>query len=97
MTPAKSAGVFFLPVVAHFCTTGMESSMFDRHFFAARRAARGLSVEALAEEMRVAPSTVRRWESGETCPSLRMLVLAARHLRTSLVSLMPDAETNWVP
>ncbi|WP_181793615.1 helix-turn-helix transcriptional regulator [Streptomyces sp. WELS2] len=70
--------------------------MFDRHFFAARRAALGLSVEALAERMRVAPSTVRRWESGETCPSLRTLALAARHLRTSLTSLMAETETDRV-
>ncbi|WP_324605032.1 helix-turn-helix transcriptional regulator [Streptomyces sp. NRRL S-1022] len=72
----------------------MESSMFDRHFFAARRAALGLSVEALAERMRVAPSTVRRWESGETCPSLRTLALAARHLRIPLSSLMSEAKSN---
>ncbi|MEU1512306.1 helix-turn-helix transcriptional regulator [Streptomyces sp. NPDC005811] len=70
--------------------------MFDRHFFAARRVALGMSVEALAEEMRVAPSTVRRWESGETCPSLRTLVLAARHLRTPMVSLMGETETSRV-
>ncbi|MEU6376863.1 helix-turn-helix transcriptional regulator [Streptomyces sp. NPDC046909] len=74
--------------------TGTESSMFDRHFFADRRVALGLSVETLAQEMRVAPSTVRRWESGETCPSLRTLVLAARHLRTPLASFMADVETS---
>ncbi|MFE4330938.1 helix-turn-helix domain-containing protein [Streptomyces sp. NPDC056831] len=68
--------------------------MFDRHVFAARRVALGLSVEALAEKMRVAPSTVRRWESGETCPSLRTLALSARHLRTPLVSLMTEAEAT---
>ncbi|MER7217352.1 MULTISPECIES: helix-turn-helix domain-containing protein [Streptomyces] len=74
--------------------TGMESSMFDRHFFAARRVALGLSVEALAERMRVAPSTVRRWESGETCPSLRTLAPAARHLQIPVASLMSEAETD---
>ncbi|MFE9446904.1 helix-turn-helix domain-containing protein [Streptomyces sp. NPDC006739] len=64
--------------------------MFDRHFFAARRASLGLSIEALANQMLVAPSTVRRWESGETCPSLRMLILASRHLRTPVRSLISE-------
>ncbi|MFF4362580.1 helix-turn-helix domain-containing protein [Streptomyces sp. NPDC001604] len=68
--------------------------MFDRHFFATRRAALGLSVEALAAEMLVAPSTVRRWESGETCPSLRMLVLASRHLCIPLLWLISDEDTE---
>ncbi|MFJ6790443.1 helix-turn-helix domain-containing protein [Streptomyces angustmyceticus] len=81
-----------MPVIAHFCTPGNGVAMFNRHFFAARRAALGLSVEALAEEMRVAPSTVRRWENGETCPSLRTLTLASRHLRIPVGSLMADSE-----
>ncbi|WP_275561007.1 helix-turn-helix transcriptional regulator [Streptomyces sp. 5-6(2022)] len=68
--------------------------MFDRHFFADRRTALGLSVEALADEMLVAPSTIRRWESGETCPSLRMLVLVSRHLCTPLLSLISDEDTE---
>ncbi|MEU1803644.1 helix-turn-helix transcriptional regulator [Streptomyces sp. NPDC019937] len=68
--------------------------MFDRYFFAARRTALGLSVEALADEMLVAASTIRRWESGETCPSLRMLVLVSRHLCTPLLSLISDEDTE---
>lgn len=68
--------------------------MFDRHFFATRRAALGLSVETLANEMLVAPSTVRRWESGETCPSLRMLVLVSRHLCIPLLSLITAEDTD---
>ncbi|MFE6688001.1 helix-turn-helix domain-containing protein [Streptomyces sp. NPDC057743] len=68
--------------------------MFDRHTFAARRITLGLSVEELADEMLVAPSTVYRWESGETTPSLRMLVQASRHLCTPLLSLMSDQDSE---
>ncbi|MFI2619352.1 helix-turn-helix domain-containing protein [Streptomyces sp. NPDC018584] len=68
--------------------------MFDRHAFADRRIALGLSVEELADEMVVAPSTVYRWESGETTPSLRMLVQASRHLCTPLMSLMSDEDSE---
>ncbi|MGW2371373.1 helix-turn-helix domain-containing protein [Kitasatospora sp. NPDC001683] len=68
--------------------------MFDRHFFATRRIALGLSVEALADEMVIAPSTIRRWESGETCPSLRMLVIASRHLCTPLLSLIKEEDSE---
>ncbi|MER6502299.1 helix-turn-helix transcriptional regulator [Streptomyces sp. NPDC001455] len=68
--------------------------MFDRHAFAARRIALGLSVEELADAMVVAPSTVYRWESGETAPSLRMLVQASRHLCTPLMSLLTEDDTE---
>ncbi|MFJ9773852.1 helix-turn-helix domain-containing protein [Kitasatospora sp. NPDC101157] len=68
--------------------------MFDRHFFTARRIVLGLSVEDLADEMVIAASTIRRWESGETCPSLRMLVIASRHLCTPLLSLIKDENTE---
>ncbi|MGK5547669.1 helix-turn-helix domain-containing protein [Streptomyces sp. URMC 127] len=68
--------------------------MFDRHAFAARRIALGLSVEDLAEEMTVAPSTIRRWESGATSPSLRTLVVASRHLCTSLLNLVKNEDTE---
>ncbi|WEB42257.1 helix-turn-helix domain-containing protein [Streptomyces yunnanensis] len=68
--------------------------MFDRHAFASRRITLGLSVEELADEMVVAPSTVYRWESGETTPSLRMLVQASRHLCTPLLSLLTDDDTE---
>lgn len=68
--------------------------MFDRHAFADRRIALGLSVEELADEMVVAPSTVYRWESGETTPSLRMLVQASRHLCIPLLSLMSDQDSE---
>ncbi|MBT2401066.1 helix-turn-helix transcriptional regulator [Streptomyces sp. ISL-100] len=53
--------------------------MFNRHHFTARRIALGLSVEELADELQVSPSTIYRWESGATCPSLRMLVPVTRH------------------
>ncbi|MEU9102390.1 helix-turn-helix transcriptional regulator [Streptomyces sp. NPDC048361] len=68
--------------------------MFDRHAFAARRLTLGLSVEELADEMVVAPSTVYRWESGETTPSLRTLVQASRHLCTPLLSLLTEDDTE---
>ncbi|MEV0442504.1 helix-turn-helix transcriptional regulator [Streptomyces spectabilis] len=68
--------------------------MFDRHAFAARRITLDLSVEELADEMVVAPSTIYRWESGETTPSLRMLVQASRHLCIPLLSLMSDQDSE---
>ncbi|OIJ92480.1 helix-turn-helix domain-containing protein [Streptomyces colonosanans] len=68
--------------------------MFDRHFFTARRITLGLSVEELADEMAVAPSTIYRWESGETCPSLRTLAQASHYLRTPLVALMTVTEAD---
>ncbi|WP_414719844.1 helix-turn-helix domain-containing protein [Streptomyces sp.] len=64
--------------------------MFDRHAFAARRVTLGLSVEELADALFIAPSTVYRWESGETTPSFRTLVQASRHLCTPLLSLLLD-------
>jgi transcriptional regulator with XRE-family HTH domain len=67
--------------------------MFDRQAFAARRITLGLSVEELAEEMIVAPSTIYRWESGETTPSLRMLIQASRHLCMPLLSLLTEDNT----
>ncbi|MFF4606163.1 helix-turn-helix domain-containing protein [Streptomyces sp. NPDC001339] len=72
----------------------LEFLMFDRHAFADRRITLGLSVEELADEMIVAPSTIYRWESGETTPSLQMLVQASRHLCTPLMSLMSDDESE---
>ncbi|ARX87686.1 hypothetical protein SMD44_07168 [Streptomyces alboflavus] len=68
--------------------------MFDRHAFTARRITLGLSVEELADEMVVAPSTIYRWESGETSPSLRMLVLVSRHLCTPLLSLLTAEDSE---
>ncbi|WP_405998611.1 helix-turn-helix domain-containing protein [Streptomyces sp. NBC_00829] len=64
--------------------------MFNRHHFTARRIALGLSVEDLADELHVSPSTVYRWESGATCPSLRMLVPATRILCVPLLALVED-------
>ncbi|MDO0914400.1 helix-turn-helix transcriptional regulator [Streptomyces sp. DT2A-34] len=64
--------------------------MFNRHHFTARRLALGLSVEELADELQVAPSTVYRWESGSTCPSLRVLIAASRILCVPLLALIED-------
>ncbi|MFD5187315.1 helix-turn-helix domain-containing protein [Streptomyces sp. NPDC058357] len=68
-------------------------NVFDRHAFSARRIALGRSVEALAAEMRVAPSTIRRWEYGHTCPSLPTLVRASRQLGAPLLSLIKAENT----
>ncbi|MGI5398526.1 helix-turn-helix domain-containing protein [Streptomyces sp. CA-135486] len=64
--------------------------MFNRHHFTARRIALGLSVEELASELQASPSTVYRWESGATCPSLRMLVAVTRILSVPLLALIED-------
>ncbi|MBT2508085.1 helix-turn-helix transcriptional regulator [Streptomyces sp. ISL-98] len=64
--------------------------MFDRHYFTARRIALGLSVEELADELQISPSTVYRWESGATCPSLRILVPVTRVLCVPLLALVRD-------
>ncbi|MFJ3706868.1 helix-turn-helix domain-containing protein [Streptomyces sp. NPDC090053] len=91
--PAAWVGAFLFPAAVHECTEPNGVSLFDRHAFGARRIALGRSVEALAAEMRVAPSTIRRWESGGTCPSLPTLVRASRHLNTPLLSLIRDEDT----
>ncbi|MFB8415674.1 helix-turn-helix domain-containing protein [Streptomyces albidoflavus] len=91
--PATPAGAFLFPAAVHDCTESNGVILFDRHAFGARRIALGRSVEALADEMRVAPSTIRRWESGGTCPSLPTLVRASRHLNTPLLSLIRDEDT----
>ncbi|MFD7625254.1 helix-turn-helix domain-containing protein [Streptomyces sp. NPDC059851] len=64
--------------------------MFKRNHFTARRIALGISVEELAHELHVSPSTVYRWESGATCPSLRILVPATRILCVPLLALIED-------
>ncbi|MEU9475268.1 helix-turn-helix transcriptional regulator [Streptomyces sp. NPDC048191] len=65
--------------------------MFNRHYFTTRRLALGLSVEELAGEIMVAPSTVYRWESGETSPNLRTLIRVSRSLRVPLHALAEQA------
>ncbi len=64
--------------------------MFDRHFFAARRLALGLSVPELADELLVATSTVYRWESGDNRPSLATLIRVSRSLCVPFLSLVID-------
>ncbi|MFF7391000.1 helix-turn-helix domain-containing protein [Streptomyces scabiei] len=64
--------------------------MFNRHHFTARLLALGLSVEELSDELQVSPSTVYRWESGATCPSLRMLVSVTQILCVPLLALIED-------
>ncbi|WP_189816025.1 helix-turn-helix domain-containing protein [Streptomyces olivaceoviridis] len=65
--------------------------MFNRHYFTTRRLALGLSVEELAGEIMVAPSTVYRWESGETSPNLRTLIRVSRSLCVPLLALVEQA------
>ncbi|WP_370419566.1 helix-turn-helix domain-containing protein [Streptomyces sp. QH1-20] len=68
--------------------------MFDRHIFATRRLALGLTVEALADALSLAPSTIRRWESGVIHPGLHNLVQAARHMGTPLMAFVTDDDTD---
>lgn len=68
--------------------------MFKRNYFTARRIALGISVEELAGELQVSPSTVYRWESGATCPNLRMLVPVTRILCVPLLALVEDDGTE---
>ncbi|MEV5983599.1 helix-turn-helix transcriptional regulator [Streptomyces sp. NPDC052051] len=69
--------------------------MFNRHKFTARRIALGMTVEGLAQQLQVSPSTIYRWESGSTCPSLSTLVPASRILCTSLLTLIDEDDSEW--
>jgi transcriptional regulator with XRE-family HTH domain len=75
-----------------------------RHALAERRKAAGYSQEALAEALRVEPSTVGRWERGETAPQpwfrpklARVLNVSRVELETLLIATDTAAELDLVP
>ena len=51
--------------------------------------AEGLSQEALAKQLKVAPNTVSRWETGIYRPSLQDLERLARFFGVSMMSFLP--------
>ena len=53
----------------------------------------GLSQEALAKHLKVAPNTISRWETGIYRPSLEDLEKLARFFSVSIMSFFP-LETN---
>jgi transcriptional regulator with XRE-family HTH domain len=50
----------------------------------------GLSQEALAEHLKVAPNTISRWETGTYRPSLKDLERISRFFGVSLLSFFPQ-------
>ncbi|HEU0089088.1 MAG TPA: helix-turn-helix transcriptional regulator [Pseudonocardiaceae bacterium] len=58
-----------------------------RHRLAQRRKTVGFTQEGLAEKLAVDPTTVRRWESGETGPQPWLRPKLARYLRVSAEQL----------
>jgi transcriptional regulator with XRE-family HTH domain len=49
----------------------------------------GLSQEALATNLKVAPNTISRWETGTYRPSLKDLEKISRFFGVSIMSLLP--------
>lgn len=58
------------------------------------REARGLTQEALAEELHVSRQTVSRWERGKTLPDIQSLVGAASTLGMDLAELLGADQTR---
>ena len=58
----------------------------------------GLSQEALATHLKVAPNTISRWETGTYRPSLKDLEKISRFFGVSMISFLPpdmqDAEQD---
>ena len=56
----------------------------------------GLSQESLAKQLKVAPNTISRWETGTYCPSVTDVERIARFFGVSMMAFMPpemiDAE-----
>ena len=49
----------------------------------------GLSQDALAKQLKVAPNTISRWETGTYCPSVVDLEQIARFFGVSMMVFMP--------
>jgi transcriptional regulator with XRE-family HTH domain len=54
----------------------------------------GLSQEALAKHIKVAPNTISRWETGMYRPSLEDLERLARFFGVSMMSFFPPERTQ---
>lgn len=50
----------------------------------------GLSQDALAKQLKVAPNTISRWETGTYCPSVTDLDLMSRFFGVSISSFYPS-------
>src|ERR1044072_6755200 len=50
----------------------------------------GLSQESLATQLKVAPNTISRWETGTYRPSLKDLERISRFFGVSIMSFVPD-------
>src|SRR6266446_8278586 len=64
-----------------------------KHLRAHYNSGEGLSQEALAKYIKVAPNTISRWETGIYRPSLEDLEKLARFFSVSIMSFFP-LETN---
>ena len=49
----------------------------------------GLSQELLARQLKVAPNTISRWETGTYCPSVTDVERIARFFGVSMMAFMP--------
>ena len=54
----------------------------------------GLSQESLATQLKVAPNTISRWETGTYRPSVKDLEKIARFFGVSMISFFPDELAN---
>ena len=50
----------------------------------------GLSQDALAKQLKVAPNTISRWETGTYCPSVIDLERIARFVGVSMMAFVPS-------
>ena len=49
----------------------------------------GLSQDALAKQLKVAPNTISRWETGTYCPSFTDVERMARFFGVSIITFIP--------
>lgn len=64
---------------------------------AALRKARGMSQQALAEQLFVTRQTISKWEKGLSVPDAEALIRLADALDTTVQSLLGQTETSAVP